>query len=118
MASRAGLRGAGEPGRVPGSADGRWRTGRRALCTTVPSTTAPGARGRDAGRRRPALADSSADARTLDELATFVVAVNQSLAVLSRAGTSDAELRTVTRLACTTVADSLARAASEDIAQS
>ncbi|MCZ4507515.1 hypothetical protein O3Q52_04675 [Streptomyces sp. ActVer] len=59
-----------------------------------------------------------ADARTLDELATFVVAVNQSLAVLSRAGTSDAELRSVTRLACTTVADTLARAASEEVTQS
>jgi len=30
-----------------------------------------------------------------------------------RAGTSDAELRSVTRLACTTVADALARAASD-----
>ncbi|MFE7639054.1 TetR/AcrR family transcriptional regulator, partial [Kitasatospora sp. NPDC057518] len=58
-------------------------------------------------RVRAALADSPADARTLDELATFVVAVNQSLAVLSRAGTPDAELRSVARLACATVADSL-----------
>ncbi|MFE4972923.1 TetR/AcrR family transcriptional regulator [Kitasatospora sp. NPDC056651] len=64
-------------------------------------------------RIRAALACSPADARTLDEIATFVVAVNQSLAVLSRAGASDAELRSVTRLACTTVADSLARAAAE-----
>lgn len=47
----------------------------------------------------------------LDELATFVIAVNQSLAVLSRAGTSDAELRAVARLARTTVAGTLARAA-------
>ncbi|MFE7590679.1 TetR/AcrR family transcriptional regulator [Kitasatospora sp. NPDC057512] len=69
-------------------------------------------------RVRAALADSPADARTLDELATFVVAVNQSLAVLSRAGTPDAELRSVTRLACATVADSLARAASEGDAAS
>ncbi|MFD8649138.1 TetR/AcrR family transcriptional regulator [Streptomyces sp. RLB3-17] len=68
-------------------------------------------------RVRAALADSSADSRTLDELATFVVAVNQSLAVLSRAGASDAELRSVTRLACTTVADTLARAPSEDVTQ-
>ncbi|GHB70305.1 TetR family transcriptional regulator [Streptomyces viridiviolaceus] len=68
-------------------------------------------------RVRAALADSSADARTLDELATFVVAVNQSLAVLSRAGASDAELRSVARLACTTVADTLARAAPEDVTQ-
>ncbi|WP_405572755.1 TetR/AcrR family transcriptional regulator [Streptomyces phaeochromogenes] len=68
-------------------------------------------------RVRAALADSSADARTLDELATFVVAVNQSLAVLSRAGTSDAELHSVARLTCTTVADTLARAASKDVTQ-
>ncbi|MGA4845913.1 TetR/AcrR family transcriptional regulator [Streptomyces sp. G5(2025)] len=67
-------------------------------------------------RVRAALADSPADAQTLDELAAFVVAVNQSLAVLSRAGSSDAELRSVARLACTTVADTLARAASEDLA--
>ncbi|MGW3183984.1 TetR/AcrR family transcriptional regulator [Kitasatospora sp. NPDC001119] len=69
-------------------------------------------------RVRAALADSPADARTLDELATFVVAVNQSLAVLSRAGTPDAELRSVARLACATVADSLARAAAEGDAAS
>ncbi|NSC19800.1 TetR/AcrR family transcriptional regulator [Streptomyces albus subsp. chlorinus] len=68
-------------------------------------------------RVRTALADSPADAQTLDELATFVVAVNQSLAVLSRAGTSDAELRSVARIACTTVADTLARAASKHAAQ-
>lgn len=64
-------------------------------------------------RVRAALADPSADPHVLDELATFVVAVNQSLAVLSRAGTSDAELRAVARLACTTVADTLARTTSE-----
>ncbi|MFE0100633.1 TetR/AcrR family transcriptional regulator [Streptomyces sp. NPDC059009] len=69
-------------------------------------------------RVRTALADSSADPRTIDELATFVVAVIQSLAVLSRARASDAELRSVTRLACTTVADTLARAATEDGAPS
>ncbi|MFE4359703.1 TetR/AcrR family transcriptional regulator [Kitasatospora sp. NPDC056800] len=69
-------------------------------------------------RVRAALADSPADARTLDELATFVVAVNQSLAVLSRASTPDAELRSVARLACATVADSLARAAAEGDAAS
>lgn len=66
-------------------------------------------------RVRTALADSSADTRTLDELAVFVVAVNQSLAVLSRAGAPDAELRSVARLACTTVADTLARAVPEDL---
>lgn len=68
-------------------------------------------------RIRAALEDSSADTRTLDELATFVVAVNQSLAVLSRAGTSDAELRSVARLARTTVADTLARSAAKDVTQ-
>ncbi|GAA1932554.1 TetR/AcrR family transcriptional regulator [Streptantibioticus ferralitis] len=64
-------------------------------------------------RVRAALADSSAGPEVLDELATFVVAVNQSLAVLSRAGASNAELRTVARLACTTVADTIARARPE-----
>lgn len=60
-------------------------------------------------RVRTALEDSSADAATLDALAAYVVAVNQSLAVLSRAGASDAELRSVAGLACATVADRLAR---------
>ncbi|MFH9424598.1 TetR/AcrR family transcriptional regulator [Streptomyces sp. NPDC017529] len=64
-------------------------------------------------RVRTALADSSAGTQTLDELSTFVVAVNQSLAVLSRAGASDAELRSVARLAGATVAESLTRAASD-----
>ncbi|MEU8472589.1 hypothetical protein AB0F30_32685 [Streptomyces sp. NPDC029006] len=68
-------------------------------------------------RIRAALADSSAGTRTLDELTTFIVAVNQSLAVLSRAGASDAELRSIARLACTTVADTLARAVSKDVTQ-
>ena len=65
-------------------------------------------------RVRAALAHSSADGRTLDELATYVVAVNQSLAVLSRAGTPVPELRAVARLARTTVADTLARGAGDD----
>ncbi|GGM22348.1 TetR family transcriptional regulator [Streptomyces fumigatiscleroticus] len=58
-------------------------------------------------RIRTSLADSSADCRSLDELATFVVAVNQSLAVLSRIGSPDSELRSVARLACATVADAI-----------
>ncbi|MFJ3027065.1 TetR/AcrR family transcriptional regulator [Streptomyces tendae] len=58
-------------------------------------------------RIRTALADSSADCQSLDELATFVVAVNQSLAVLSRIGSPDSELRSVARLACSTVADAI-----------
>ncbi|MFD8965206.1 TetR/AcrR family transcriptional regulator [Streptomyces sp. NPDC059568] len=45
----------------------------------------------------------------LDDLATYVVAVIQSLAVLSRAGTPLADLRAVVRIACTTVADTLTR---------
>jgi len=61
-------------------------------------------------RVRAALEDPAVAPEVLDDLATYVVAVNQSLAVLSRAGTSEAELRSVTRLACTTVADTLARA--------
>ncbi|WP_244321045.1 hypothetical protein [Streptomyces melanosporofaciens] len=65
---------------------------------------------------REALA-ASADPQVLDELATYVVAVNRSLAVLSRAGTPDAQLRSVVRLACATVADTLARTASEGAAR-
>ncbi|MFB6436169.1 TetR/AcrR family transcriptional regulator [Streptomyces sp. NPDC056411] len=62
-------------------------------------------------RVHEALASSSAPPQVRDELATYVVAVSQSLAVLSRAGTPDGELRSVARLACTTVSDTLARAA-------
>ncbi|MET7914037.1 hypothetical protein ABZU45_36230 [Streptomyces avermitilis] len=59
-------------------------------------------------RVRTALTGPSAAPEVLaDELATFVVAVNQSLAVLSRAGASGTELRAVARLACQTVADAL-----------
>nr|WSZ94837.1 hypothetical protein OH820_03520 [Streptomyces sp. NBC_00857] len=67
-------------------------------------------------RVRAALSTTSApetDSAELDGLAVFVVAVTQSLAVLSRAGTPDADLRSVARIACTTVADTLARAKSE-----
>lgn len=53
------------------------------------------------------------DSAEMDGLAVFVVAVTQSLAVLSRAGTPDADLRSVARIACTTVADTLAQAKSE-----
>ncbi|MBB5773597.1 hypothetical protein [Nonomuraea jabiensis] len=67
-------------------------------------------------RVRGALAAAPADPRVLDEPAVFVVAINQSLAVLSRAGASDAELRSVARLARTTVADTLARAAAGEAA--
>ncbi|MEV1201866.1 TetR/AcrR family transcriptional regulator [Microbispora rosea] len=67
-------------------------------------------------RVRGALAATPADPHVLDELAVFVVAINQSPAVLSRAGASDAELRYVARLARTTVADTLARAAAGVVA--
>ncbi|MEU1784828.1 TetR/AcrR family transcriptional regulator [Streptomyces sparsogenes] len=68
-------------------------------------------------RVRAALADSAAEPRVLDELTTYIVAVNQSLAVLSRAGASEAELRGVVRLTCATVADTLERAAREQPAR-
>ncbi|MER5927704.1 hypothetical protein [Streptomyces mirabilis] len=59
-------------------------------------------------RNRFTAASLHADeGREPHELATFVVAVNQSLAVLSRAGASDTELRAVARLTCQTVADTL-----------
>jgi AcrR family transcriptional regulator len=41
----------------------------------------------------------------LDDLTSFVVAVNQSLAVMSRAGTTEHELRAIAGLAARTVAD-------------
>ncbi|MEC3994439.1 helix-turn-helix domain-containing protein [Actinacidiphila sp. DG2A-62] len=72
------------------------------------STTATDA---PAAADAPAAPDAPApDPQTLDDLACYVVAVNQSLAVLSRAGAAPADLRAVARLACTTVADTLARA--------
>lgn len=60
-------------------------------------------------RIRTALDDPHADPVTLNELATYVVAVNQSLAVLSRANTAPEQLRAVARISCATVADRLAR---------
>ncbi|MCI3273961.1 TetR/AcrR family transcriptional regulator [Streptomyces cylindrosporus] len=66
----------------------------------------------DAQRRRVRGAlEGAAAPDVLDELALYVVAVNQSLAVLSRAGTPVEELRVVTRLACATVAHTLAEGA-------
>jgi len=58
-------------------------------------------------RVRTSLACSSTDSQSLDELAMFVVAVNQSLAVLSRTGSPHSELRSVARLACSTVANTI-----------
>ncbi|WIX98479.1 TetR/AcrR family transcriptional regulator [Amycolatopsis mongoliensis] len=54
-------------------------------------------------------AGAGAGAGELDDLATYVLAINQSLAVLSRAGATRAELLTVTRLASETVAARLNR---------
>lgn len=54
-------------------------------------------------RIRRGLDVPGADPSQLDDLALFVVAANQSLAVLSRAGVPLAELRTVARLAAETV---------------
>jgi AcrR family transcriptional regulator len=55
-------------------------------------------------RVRAALFPAGLPSGELEELTIFVVAVIQSLAVLSRAGTTDAELRSVTRAARTAVA--------------
>jgi hypothetical protein len=60
--------------------------------------------GRQHARVRAALSTSGLDGQELTDLTTCVVAVNQSLAVLSRAGTPPADLRAVTRIACTSVA--------------
>jgi hypothetical protein len=60
-------------------------------------------------RVRAALPASGDDEPVLEELARFGVAINQSLAVLSRAGASPLELRSIVRTACAAVADALAR---------
>ncbi|MFE1963071.1 TetR/AcrR family transcriptional regulator [Streptomyces sp. NPDC059479] len=70
--------------------------------------------GKQRKRVRAALSASGPEggeieAEELDDLAIYVVAVIQSLAVLSRAGTPLADLRAVVRIACTTVADTLTR---------
>ncbi|MEW2167980.1 TetR/AcrR family transcriptional regulator [Streptomyces sp. NPDC007084] len=65
------------------------------------------------GRVRGALEGAPAAPEVLDSLAAYVVAVNQGIALMSRAGTPVAELRTVARLARTTVADTLGRSTAE-----
>lgn len=55
-------------------------------------------------RVRSALDAAHPDKELLDELATYVVGITQSLAVLSRGGMSAEELQSTTRLACETVA--------------
>jgi AcrR family transcriptional regulator len=54
-------------------------------------------------RVRTALAAGGMPRKEADELTSLVVAVNQSLAVLSRSGTPPRELRTVVRATCTAV---------------
>ncbi|SFF94691.1 transcriptional regulator, TetR family [Actinacidiphila alni] len=53
-------------------------------------------------RVRAAFTGLDAESNVLDDLATYVVAVNQSLAVLSRADVPDVELRSVAALAART----------------
>lgn len=64
-------------------------------------------------RIRSALATAHPDAALVDELATYVVAVNQSLAVLSRGGVDEQQLRCTVRLACQTIANQLERRGGE-----
>jgi len=54
-------------------------------------------------RIRRALGSADRQVPRLDEVAEFVVAVNQSLAVMSRAGTESDRLRAVARIACDAV---------------
>lgn len=65
--------------------------------------------GKQRERVRTALSTPGVGSRDLDDLAAYVVAITQSLAVLSRAERPLDELRAVARIACTTVADNLAR---------
>ena len=65
-------------------------------------------------RVRSALASHAhSDEVLIEELATYVVAVTQSLAVLSRGGMSADQLRSTARLACDTIARQLAERARE-----
>ena len=66
---------------------------------------------RQQARVRSALAQAHSDPALIDELATYVVAVTQSLAVLSRSGMSIEQLRSTVRLACDTIAQKLAEPA-------
>jgi AcrR family transcriptional regulator len=61
-------------------------------------------------RVRSALDHTHLDGELLDELATFIVGITQSLAVLSRGGMSAGELQSTARLACETVARRLGEA--------
>jgi hypothetical protein len=63
---------------------------------------------RQRGRVRAALGEPPhRTGGELDDVASFVVAANQGLAVMSRAGAAEAELRAIARLTAAAVADSL-----------
>jgi AcrR family transcriptional regulator len=65
---------------------------------------------RQRSRIRTALGEPpGASDGELDDLTSFVVAINQSLAVMSRVSAPEAELRAIARLAAGTVATSLGR---------
>ena len=63
--------------------------------------------GRQYTRVRSALDGADCDPTLKGELATYIVAVTQSLAVLSRGGLSMDQLRSTVHLACETVAQQL-----------
>ncbi|MEU6483667.1 TetR/AcrR family transcriptional regulator [Streptomyces sp. NPDC046887] len=67
-------------------------------------------------RLRAAFTGLRAEPHVLDDLSTYVVAVNQSLAVLSRAGSPAAELRTVAALAARTVGSTRPPATADSVA--
>ncbi|WP_199254581.1 TetR/AcrR family transcriptional regulator [Mycolicibacterium mengxianglii] len=68
--------------------------------------------GRQYTRIRSALDSVHGDPRLMDELATYVVAVTQSLAVVSRGGMSRDQLRSTVRITCETIAQQLREATS------
>ncbi|MBR7834668.1 TetR/AcrR family transcriptional regulator [Actinospica durhamensis] len=67
-------------------------------------------------RVRTALVAGGLARKEAEELTSLVVAVNQSLAVLSRSGTSPRELRTVVRATCTAVQNVAEKLAAEGLA--
>jgi AcrR family transcriptional regulator len=67
-------------------------------------------------RVRAALLAGGVPRKQAEDLASLVVAVNQSLSVLSRGGASLRELRTVARTTCSAVGDALEKASSSESA--
>ena len=68
-------------------------------------------------RIRHALGPEDVHLPALDELTEFILAVNQSLAVMSRAGTPMADLRAVVHIACTAVSSVLSSVPPHDGAE-